>query len=188
MKTKSVIFSLALAFLSLVSSSQDLQKSSDFSLGKNQIGIQFNPYLNQNESFTEIAYGIRYGHKLSEPFMIGAELSGTFSNPLYDGFNLKYEDYRIGLFTRYSFFTEKRIQGFLEASPFYVFRHIAANETYNITETNKALFGFYAAPGISIFSKNRKFSFDLYYKFYIHPGEKLYYKENTISYKLNFHF
>ena len=56
--------------------------------------------------------------------------------------------------------------------------------TGNIVE-NKI--GLYVAPGLSLYTKNRKFSMDLYYKLYIHP-DNFYYHENVISYKVNFHF
>jgi hypothetical protein len=44
----------------------------------------------------------------------------------------------------------------------------------------------YVAPGLSVFSKNKKLSMDLYYKFstqtFMDGGH------GSLSYKLNFHF
>jgi len=39
-----------------------------------------------------------------------------------------------------------------------------------------------------LYSKNRKYSFDLYYKFYFHPNNSFANYGNIISYKVNFYF
>jgi hypothetical protein len=74
----------------------------------------------------------------------------------------------------------------METLPFYSYSYIRGTDNYpGDVEENK--FGLYFAPGLSLFTKNRKFSIDLYYKLYIHP-DNFYYQENVISYKVNFHF
>jgi hypothetical protein len=151
---------------------------------KNQIGFQLNPSLDKNETFDGLVYGIRYGYKVSKPVTAGVEVSGTV--PAFDNQQVKHYDYKIGIYSRCSLFTEKRVQGFLEISPFFSHRYIPAGESNIQTVENKS--GLYTAPGVSIYSKNRKYSLDLYYKFFIHPGNSFYYQENTIAYKVNFHF
>jgi hypothetical protein len=129
-------------------------------------------------------YAIRYGYKISEPITLGAEFSGYFpyffslSNPV------NYYNYNFGIFSRYSFKDKKRIQGFLELSPYY--SHWFQEESQYTSEIKENKFGVYVAPGISFFSKNKKFSVDLYYKFsnltFVNS------KKSVLSYKVNYNF
>jgi hypothetical protein len=184
MKAKFLIISLMILSSSSIAISQTSDKNLNLPNYKNQIGIQFNPYLNINETIDALAYGIRYGFRVSKHLMSGAEISGSFH--AFNNSYVPFSNYKIGMFARYSFFPEKRIQGFAEASPFFAHTFIRGTELYpgNIVE-NKI--GLYVAPGLSLYTKNRKFSMDLYYKLYIHP-DNFYYHENVISYKVNFHF
>jgi hypothetical protein len=183
MKTKIFFIFLAVIFASVSISAQTSDKNT-YSEYKNLIGIQLNPYLDVNETFSSFVYSLRYGYKISKPITLGAELTGSFS--AFDVQAVQYSDIKIGAFARYTFLPEKRIQGFLEASPFFAHTFVRGTEFYPGNRIyNK--FGLYVAPGLSLFTKNRRISMDLYYKFYVHPGD-LYYGKNSISYKLNFHF
>lgn len=154
---------------------------------RNQIGIQLNPFIDENlidGSVMTIVGGVRYGYKISKPFILGVEISGEYpyfvshSSPVY------LYNYRIGLFSRYSIPTEKRIQGFIEVSPSYTHSYISG--TIDIPEKKTDKFGIYAAPGISLFSKSKKISLDLYYKF--STLQFINGKKSVFSYKVNFNF
>ncbi|NMC40841.1 MAG: hypothetical protein GYA43_06675 [Bacteroidales bacterium] len=105
------------------------------------------------------------------------------TNPSYreqsDKFN--YFVYSIGLTERYSIFSDKRLQVFAEVSPY--FAH-AYKEVWNsgdpVPYTNDE-FGCYAAPGVTLYSKSRRVSFDLYYEIFF-TGHTM------LSYKVNYNF
>lgn len=181
MKTRTLLLALILCSSSIIVSAQD--KNSSIPFYKNIIGLQLNPFLNSNETFDALAYGIRYGYRITKPLTMGVEFSGSL--PAFN-YYLKHFDYKAGIFARYTFMPEKRINPFIEVSPFFSHRYYPASESYPATIENK--FGLYGAPGISLFSKNRKYSFDLYYKIYFHPNNSFADYGNTISYKVNFHF
>lgn len=187
MKYLTIVVIGVLLLLSRVAVSQELPKSLDINSTYNQIGIQLNPFLDE-EFFQGLVmntvYAIRYGYKIAEPITIGAEFSGYFpyffnlSNPV------NYYNYNFGIFSRYSLWNKKRIQGFLELSPYYSYRF--QEESQYTSEIKESKFGIYLAPGISFFSKNKKFSVDLYYKFsnlaFVNS------KQSVFSYKVNYNF
>jgi hypothetical protein len=184
MKTGILFISALLLMFSFVASAQITEQASTASYKKNTIGIQLNPYIKTNKTFSDFVYGARYGYRVSNSLTLGTEISGSF--PAFLKYPLSFYDFRAGVYARYTFFSDKRIAGFLEASPFYSYSYIAGNTIYGGgVERNK--FGLYVAPGVTLFTKNRKFSIDLYYKMYVHPGN-MYIHENNLSYKLNFHF
>jgi len=188
MKTKSALISLILVFLSLVTFSQELQKSPDFTVKKNQIGIQYNPLFNFKHINTGNLYSIRYGYRVFKPLTIGAEMTAMFPNGNYPEIQYFDPDISINdryglstnLFFRYSVRTDKRIQGFLEVSPY---AHFYMEKPLQYHDKD---FFVYIAPGISVFSKNRKLSMDLYYKFSTQNFTNK--SHGALSYKLNFHF
>ena len=187
MKYLTIVFIGVLLLLSRVAVPQELLKTLDINSTHNLIGIQFNPYLDE-EFFHGLVmntvYAIRYGYKIAETITIGAEFTGYFpyffslSNPV------NYYNYNFGIFTRYSLWNKKRIQGFLELSTYYSYRFQEASQYTSEIKENK--FGIYLAPGISFFSKNKKFSVDLYYKFsnlsFVNG------KKSVLSYKVNYNF
>ena len=150
MRTKSALLSLLLILSSAVTFSQVQNKSTDSFFKKNLIGIQFDPFSDQNELFTSFVYGIRYGRKISNPITIGGELAGSFPNNLRPFGQRDVNSLTIGLYARYSFLTDKRIQPFVEASPFFRYRHVLAMDfLLPIDESN---LGVYIAPGFSLFT------------------------------------
>lgn len=180
MKKTAFILLLALFSVSTIVLSQGIEKTIP-PVYRNQVGVQLNPYLNHG-SLDGLVYGLRYGYKLSKPITIGAEVSGIF--PAFN-YYIKHYNYKVGLFARYTILTEKRIQPFIEAAHFFAHTYIPQAGTYPERTMNQ--FGLYVAPGLTLYTRNRKYSMDLYYKLYIHPSD-MYYHENTISYKFNFHF
>jgi hypothetical protein len=185
MKNLTLFFSLIIFSSSIVVSSQTLEKSTTPIYLKNQIGLQLNPFLYDGTIY-EIIYGFRYGYRISKPVTLGAEISGAFPAPNNSMF--PFTDFKAGAFARYTFRPEKRIQIFLETSPFYAYTYVRRSQQQGYdSDLEWSNFGIYIAPGLSLLTKNRKFSLDLYYKLYIHRG---YYAEGgqLFSYKVNFHF
>lgn len=184
MKTKIIFIFLAIISFSVTISAQNADKMTSSPDYKKLIGIQLNPLFNNSGTFSPIVYGLRYGYKISKPLTLGAELSGSF--PAFNDIYVRHSDFKIGAFARYTFLPDKRIQGFLEASPFFAHTYLRGTEFYP-GDVKLNQFGLYVAPGLSLFTKSRKLSMDLYYKLYFHPSE-MYNRQNTFSYKLNFHF
>jgi len=183
MKTRTLSFSLIIFFSSVVVLSQNIEKSTAPTYLKNQIGLQINPYLS-NGTIYSIVYGFRYGYRIWKPVTLGAEISGSF--PAFNNSPVPFTDFKAGAFARYTFRPEKRIQIFLEASPFYAYTYAGEWPEGQMDAIEWSKFGIYVAPGVSLFTKNRKFSLDLYYKLYINPED--YVQGKNFSFKLNFHF
>ncbi len=154
---------------------------------RNQIGIQLNPYLNEDFfTFTDfhIVSSLRYYYRVTKNVSLGTEFSYIF--PVREISNAKDPSYlKIGFLSRYSIRTSKRIQMFAEVSPYYLYFQ---GETFlpPIEKIHIHRYSFYVAPGVSLYSKNKRFSFDLYYKF--SNTNYFYSKKSVISYKLNFNF
>lgn len=179
---------LLLMFASFLLSNPVFSQQEMLSFPKNQIGIQLNPYLDK-ELFSDYMHpiaGIRYGYKFIQPIIAGVEVSGSCSYFFHHTDHIPTYNIRAGIFTRYSIPSAKRIQGFVEVSP-YISHTYYIHASYDDDSglgINK--FGVYIAPGISLYSKSKKFSFDLYYKFSNlknFNGHK-----SMISYKFNFNF
>jgi hypothetical protein len=188
MKSKALPLSIALFLTSMAVFSQE--KSSDTTFNRNVVGIQFNPLRDGDHNYVANLVSVRYGHKLTSHFTIGTELTGCFHKNNMSGFiidpNLPiasldhYYELDVNLFMRYTIRPDKMIQGFLEFSPYgkFLFRkpmYYRGLDTFS-----------YFAPGISLVSKNKKFSIDLYYKY--SDETFLNEKYGIFSYKLNWHF
>lgn len=187
---RTILLSTGILFLFLINAfSQDKQEPSFY---RNQVGIQFNPIINERLlssggfGLIETVSSVRYGYRITKNFTTGMEVVFKFpilTNPSYreesDKFN--YFVYSIGLTERYSIFSDKRLQVFAEVSPY--FAH-AYKEVWNSGDpapyTNDE-FGCYAAPGVTLYSKSRRVSFDLYYEIFF-TGHTM------LSYKVNYNF
>ena len=153
----------------------------------NQIGLQLNPYLN-DELFrgflAQTVFGIRYAYQVTPHFSTGPEVNGFFPVNLRSGNDFNFFRLGAGAFARYSFFTESRVRAFAEVLPYYSYDYWAEDQW--IPESRESRFGICLSPGLSLFSKSRKFSIDLYMKFsnidFING------KNYVFSYKLNYHF
>src|SRR4030042_475361 len=149
------------------------QEVNNQSFLKNQIGIQFNPVINDRftnisgTGFFDVVSSARYGYRITKNVTAGAEFSCGFpidikSRPTFHYYN--YFTFNTGLFARYSFLPEKRIQVFAEASPFYSHYWREQTSSTDLTSFTTNKIRFYVAPGVSLFSKSRRISLDLYYK------------------------
>jgi hypothetical protein len=189
MKTKIALLALAFCLPSLVLFSQTGRNSTDLPVKKNLIGIQYNPLINKDGTGVANLFSLRYSYKILKPLDIGLEIDGTFLNnnfsePFYNPAGPPNQYYWLSpsVFLRYTIRPEKRIQGFLEGAAFnsYFF-----NKPVNYNSSGIDI-EFYIAPGLSFYSKNKRFSLDLYYKYstYIYPNQK----SGLFSYKINYHF
>ncbi len=154
--------------------------------GKYLIGIQFNPLFTREYKTAGYLASLRCGYKITEPVTIAAEALGYFSNGhITDQSQLSVEDYglSLGVIGRYSSPARKRVQGFLELSPLY---HMYLKDSTSTFQYSGGTFAFYVAPGFSLFSRNRKFSFDLYYKVSTQTFTNS--RHSVVAYKLNYHF
>jgi hypothetical protein len=183
MKARTLVISLIIFSSSAVVLSQNIEKSTTPTYLKNQIGLQINPSFS-NGTIYSIVYGFRYGYRIWKPVTLGAEISGSF--PAFNNSPVPFTDFKAGAYARYTFRPEKRIQIFLEASPFYAYTWVSEWPQGNMDAVEWNKFGIYAAPGFSLYTKNRKFSLDLYYKLYIHPEN--YMEGKNFSFKVNFNF
>ncbi len=182
---KRTVFLLILIIVCIPSFSQDKPI-------KNSIAFQANIFLDENlyhGHFVQPVWALRYGYNINRNLSVGPEISGTRtfwrSSNVRDA---KYTTLNIGGFSRYSLFPDKRISPFVELSLYYNRIHFDAGDLpyYGDNEWTKYKFSGYLAPGISIKSKSRKFSFDLMYKF--SPDQFVNSNKSVISYRFNFYF
>ncbi|MCC7575913.1 MAG: hypothetical protein KK926_03630 [Methanomethylovorans sp.] len=192
MRTKVYLFTLIILLIPKVILSQNSETKESTTYKKNQIGIQFNPVINERLlssggfGLIETVSSLRYGRRITKNFTTGMELVCKF--PILTNSSLReqsqiynYFIYRIGLITRYSILSEKRFQVFAEVSPFFVHAYKEVWNSGDPAPYRNDEFGFYAAPGVTLYSKSRRVSFDLYYEFSF-TGY------NMLSYKVNYNF
>jgi hypothetical protein len=177
MKTKILFLFLYFCFGSFISYSQTSESSLTITEKKDSVGI--NSILLSDNARDNMAniFSARNKDSYANRLTIGTEISGSYH----------YKDYpwaeaygvSVALYAGNSNSSDKRIHGFNELSHLY---HILFDKPM---EYNNDTFIFYD-PGISFFSKSRKFSVDLYHKLSTQPfvnGKQL-----IAPYKLNFHF
>lgn len=156
------------------------------------IGLQLNPYIDEalfNRYSFKTVYALRYTFSIKDRITLGPEVSGSyFRTPVQPHFT----SYKInvGGFFRYSFFPESRVKPFFELSSYYTYySYKYGNEVqqWGIKQSGSGSYlSGYLAPGISLFSKSRKLSIDLFYKF----SNKYFVndKHSVLSYRLNLRF
>lgn len=187
MRTKVYLFTFILLLVPKVLLSQVSENKGSTIYKKNQIGIQFNPYINEDfftlSDFYTVS-SLRYNYRITKNISTGLEFSYIF--PVAIKFNIQGNHYlKIGVISRYSIRPMKRFQMFAEASPYYLY---IQGETFlpPREKIHDYRYGIYIAPGVSIYSKNKRFSFDLYNKF--SNQRYIYGKKSVISYKFNYNF
>jgi len=178
---------IAMVLITQSVSAQTTSEETVLSPYKNQIGLQLNPYLDENlfrGFMPELVFGIRYAYHVAPHFSAGPEVNGFFPVNLKSGNDLFFFRLGAGAFARYSFFTDSRVRVFAEVLPYYSYRYWEENQWQ--PELKESRFGICLSPGISLYSKSRKFSVDLYMKFsnidFVNS------KNYVFSYKLNYHF
>ena len=180
------LYLIPIVLVTQSASAQTTDGKDDKSQFMNQIGLQLNPYLDESlfrGFMTEVVFGIRYAYHVTPHLSIGPEING-FTPIYFDSFN-KWNHYRlgVGVFARYSFFTESRVRVFAEVLPYYSYRYREENQW--TSELKDSRLGVCLSPGLSLYSKSRKFSVDLYMKF---SNIEFVNKKVEFSYKVNYHF
>jgi hypothetical protein len=177
-----IILSIIVVGFSLISSGQTGMNHS--------IGLQLNPYLDEslfNGNAIKPVYALRYTFSVRDHITLGPELSGNFMRGPIAGPVYKSSNFNLGGFFRYSFLPESRVKPFFELSAYYTFysyKYLGTGGTE--TSGSDSYFSGYLAPGISLFSKSRKFSVDLFYKF--SNKDFVNGKQSVLSYRFNFRF
>jgi hypothetical protein len=161
-------------------------------IGNHSIGLQLNPYIDEflfTGTFIKPVYAFRYSLGIKDHISIGPELSGSQFKAYSNDYSVS--NLNIGGFFRYSFFPSSRIKPFIEASPYYTFqswKNAPIEGFGGLLEPNgsKSYLSGYVAPGISLYSKSKKISLDLFYKF----SNKSFVngKHSVLSYRLNYNF
>ena len=191
MRTKVFLFTLIILLIPKVILSQKSENEENPTYKKNQIGIQLNPYINERFLMAgglrmiDVVSSLRYGYRITKNVTAGMEFSCGFPiniNARQNFKNFNYFGYKIGSYARYSILSERRFQIFAEASPYFshYWRELTSSSDQTPYTDNK--FGYYVAPGVTLFSKSKRISFDLYYKF-----SNLKYT-SVLSYKVSFNF
>ena len=180
---RNFILSIVILLLSISAFSQQEKPS----FLRNQIGIQFNPYINKDfftlSDFYTVS-SLRYNYRITKNISAGLEFSYIF--PVANKSDFQRSRYlKIGVISRYSIRPMKRFQMFAEVSPYYLY---IQSETFlpPVEKIHDYRYGIYIAPGVSVYSKNKRFSFDLYNKF--SNQRYIYGKKSVISYKFNYSF
>lgn len=165
--------------------------SSSQSVGKQSVGLQLNPFLDEhlfNHEFYSPVYAIRYTFSIKDHITLGPEFSGFYTKTFADDYT--FGNINAGGYFRYSFLPQSRVKPFLEASSFYTYHYWKNGPEISIDDTppngSKSFLSGYIAPGISLFNKSRKMSMDLMYKFSDKPFVND--KKSVFSYRLNFWF
>lgn len=187
---RSILLSTGILFFFLINTfSQEKEEPSFY---RNQIGIQFNPLINEwllspgGLRMIQTVSAIRYGYRITKNLTTGMEfvcrfpiLTNSSYREEFQKFN--YFVYSIGLTTRYSILSDKRLQVFAEVSPYFGHAYKEVWSSGDPTPYRAYKFGCYAAPGVTLYSKSRRVSFDLYCEFYF-TGHTM------LSYKVNYNF
>jgi hypothetical protein len=176
------ILSIVLIGFCLVSTAQ---------MGKNNsIGLQLNPFLDEpilKGDAIKPVFALRYTFNIKDHISLGPELSGYFIRGPIVGPVYKSSNFNIGGFLRYSFLPESRVKPFFELSTYYTFLNYKQHGLgASWTSGSDSYLSGYFAPGISLFSKSRKFSVDIFYKF--SNKDLVNGKQSVLSYRLNFRF
>lgn len=182
-----LLYLIAMVLITQSVSAQTTSEETVLSPYKNQIGLQLNPYLDENlfrGFMPELIFGIRYVYHVTPHLSMGPEVNGFVPIHLKSGNDLNFFRLGAGAFARYSFFTDSRVRVFAEVLPYYSYRYWEENQW--LPELKESRFGICLSPGVSLYSKSRKFSVDLYMKFsnidFVNS------KNYVFSYKLNYHF
>ncbi len=191
MRTKVYLFTLIILLIPKVILSQNSENKGSKTYKKNQIGIQLNPFINDQFFDSQImntVSALRYGYRITKNLTTGFEFSCSFPININSGqfsyFNSF--EYKTGLYARYSILSERRFQIFAEASPFFSHYWKELTSSFDPTPYRSHRFGYYVAPGLTLYSKSKRVSFDLYYKF----SNRMFANGNksVLSYKFNLNF
>lgn len=193
LKTHKNSILLAASFLLLCSlvNAQTSNKS-NFPSYKNTIGIQFNPYLD-NDFFTgdgtKYVYALRYAYNFKNGISAGPEISGFYESHSTSNFKFNYHVMQYGVFGRYCFYRKFWIQPFAELNGYYMIKNYDVKKNTTGLEAkswDKNLFTFYGAPGVSVKIPKTHLSLDMMYKF--SPEKFVNDEKNAFTFRINYSF
>ncbi len=160
-------------------------------ISNKSLGLQLNPYIKDglfNHGYIMPVYALRYSVGIKEHLTFGPEVSGNIFK-MWSPDNTS-NTLRIGGFVRYSFLPDAWIRPFAELSPYFAhYRWNYDKDGYFVNiepKGSESYFSGYFAPGISLYSKSKKFSIDLLYKF--SDRKFVNGKQAVFSYRLNYNF
>lgn len=160
---------------------------------RNSIGIQLNPYLDSHffdGTFFSPVFAGRYGYSLNKYLTVGPEISGYYVLRDEVKSDLHISSLNVGGFLRYSLIPASRVRPFFEFSPYYTFYHFKSEAIVTQEgigkEYSDSWFSGYLSPGLTLYSKNRRFSLDLMYKF--SNKDFISGNKSVFTYRLNFNF
>jgi hypothetical protein len=179
MKIKILLLNIFLIFIPSLAFSQISELVSLTSEKKDSLNLTINSIsVNSGNSSSNLFREKSYSYDYVKPAKIATEISGSVYNidyPILRSYGIS-----LAFYPGNSNISFKRIIGLGELSKQYQLYFDKPSE-YNHRDNN-----LYYAPGISIFSKNKKYSLDLFQSFssdIFNNGGK-----NTSAYKLNFRF
>ena len=179
MKIKFMLLNIFVYFVPGLAFSQISESISLSSEKKDSLILTINsiaeyPGSQSSNLFREKSYSYDY----VKPVTIGTEITGSFYN--FDSPILRSYGISLAFYPGNSNSSNKKIRGLSELSKQYQLYFDKPSE-YNRRDNN-----LYYAPGISIFSKNKKYSLDLFQSFSTDIFR--YGNQNSSHYKLNFRF
>lgn len=137
---RTILLSTGIFFLFFITAFPQEQGKTAFF--RNQVGIQFNPYINERffdfRTMNTIS-ALRYGYRITKNISTGMEFSFNFPINISSGQSFHYFSYRVGPFSRYSILSDKRFQVFAEASPYYQHSIVKATPNINLTNSGSML-------------------------------------------------
>lgn len=178
MKTKTFLLSVMLGYVSAISYSQTSESSVTITEKKDSVGLQYNPLSDYARDNVANIFRIGDGQRNANHLTIGTEISGSYyykDYPWAEAYGVS-----LALYAGHSGASDKGSHGFDGLSQLY---HLYFDKPMEYKNNDNFIF---YAPGISLFSKSRKFSLDLYHKLSSQPfvnGKQL-----IAPYKVNFHF
>jgi hypothetical protein len=178
MKTK-ILLNIFLSFIPVLAFSQIPESVTINALKKDSLSLSINSISEKqgNYSGSQILQK-NYAFDYLKPAKIRTEISGSFYNGDYPV--LRSYGVSLAFYSGSSNTSGKRITGIGELSKQYQLYFNKPSE-YNYRDNY-----LYYAPGISIFSRNKKYSLDLFQSFSSDIFNNS--SKNTSAYKLNFRF
>ena len=178
MKTRIFFLSLILVSFSAVTYSQTIEKSLAARESIDSVGLHQNILSDNAMNNMASIFRTSYGYSNTKPLIFGSEISASY---YYKDFPfVAINGISLSLYSGNSSSYNKSINGFDELS---YMSNITLDQTMKYKSIDRL---YYLAPGISMFSKHKRFSLDFFHKLstpiFIEDSYQI------MPYKVNFHF
>lgn len=156
------------------------------------VGVQFNPYFHSLDKLWDFdsypgkyktkVYSLRYGIEFNKHLYGGVDVSGMWTK---NGNGIHGSEFKPGIFGRYNFFGEKKVQLIIEPGIYYVF---GKYHFPMFSEPNSSIkkFGWYTSAGMGFNLYKKKVTLDLMVKY--SPDIRFEGYRFVPTYRLNYHF